>query len=245
MQDYQAADDYCAKAEKYSDLYPSLRIKCLTTRCFLYKDRGNQKAFETCYSLLSQDPLYPLQTDAEARNRLDISYFLSQGRYNQALQLASQLEDPKARHETRHAVYAAQGAYASAYQDLAQLLNVKDSIYIKVQNEDLAILNAEMENARLREEAQQLKARNQRSVLWGFLITFAFAFVTILLNQWKLRQNLDELRRRNTEMIRDRRAFQRAMDAKEAENTYKINFLLNRTTHILRNYEDLLNTQET
>ena len=102
-----------------------------------------------------------------------------------------------------------------------------------------------MENARLREEAQQLKARNQRSVLWGFLITFAFAFVTILLNQWKLRQNLDELRRRNTEMIRDRRAFQRAMDAKEAENTYKINFLLNRTTHILRNYEDLLNTQET
>ena len=242
---YNAADDYCAKAEEYTNLYPSIRIKCLTTRCFMYKDMGDQDAFETYYSLLSQDPLYPLQTEKDARDRLDISYYLSRGSYNKALQLANQLEDPKARHETRHGVYAAQGAYASAYKDLADLMSVKDSIYIKVQNEDLAILDTEMDNARLREEAQQLKSRNQTIVLLGFLITLAFAFIAILLNQWHLRQNLDELRRRNAEIVRDRRAFQKAMDAKEAENSYKINYLLNRTTHSLSNYEDLLNTKET
>ena len=243
--DYKAADEYCAKAEEYTNLYPSLRIKCLTTRCFLYKDMGDQNAFEANYSLLSQDPMYPVQAEKQARERLDIAYCLSQGLYGKALQLANQLEDPKARYETRHSVYAARGAYASAYKDLAELMNVKDSIHIKVQNEDLAILDAEMENARLREEAQQLKSHNQIIVLLGFLITLAFAFIAILLNQWHLRQNLDELRRRNAEIIRDRRAFQSAMDAKEAENSYKIGFLLNRTTNILSNYEDLLNTKET
>jgi hypothetical protein len=62
------------------------------------------------------------------------------------------------------------------------------------------------------------------------------------MNQWQLRQNLDEMRRRNAEAIRVRRAFQNAMDAKESENAYKIKILQNRTTNILLNYEDLLNS---
>ena len=240
--DYKAADNYLSKVEEYITLFPSLRIKCLVTRCFLYKDMGNLNGFEAYYGLLSQDPMYPVQAEREARYRLDVFYYLSQGQYGKALQAANELEDPKARYEIRHGVYAARGDYRSAYLDLAGLMDVRDSIYIKVQNEDLATLNAEMENARLREETQQLKSRNQNIVLLGFLVMFAVAFLAILLNQWQLRQNLDELRRRNAEIIRARRAFQSAMDAKEAENAYRIKILQNRTTHILSNYEDILNS---
>ena len=65
--------------------------------------------------------------------------------------------------------------------------------------------------------------------------------MAILLSQWQLRQNLDEMRRANSQALAARQAFQKAMDAKEAENSYKIKILQNRTTNVLSNYEDILN----
>jgi hypothetical protein len=78
--------------------------------------------------------------------------------------------------------------------------------------------------------------------LLGFLVMFVIAFFAILLSQWQLRQNLDEMRRKNTQMLAARRAFQKALDAKESENDYKIKILQNRTTNVLTDYEDILNS---
>ena len=58
----------------------------------------------------------------------------------------------------------------------------------------------------------------------------------------QLRQNLDEMRRKNGEALAARRAFQKAMDSKESENDYKIKILQNRTTNVLTDYEDFLNS---
>lgn len=240
--DFTAAMEYCEKAEAYSSLFPSLRNKCLMTKGFLYNEQENMEAFWDCYDALIQNPLYTAQIEKEARCQLDVCYFLSKGLFADALQRADQLDNTKVRLERKHDIFAAQGAYSQAYQELFHLMDVKDSIYIQVQNEDLAILDAEMNNAQLREEAQRLKARNQVTILLGFLVMFVLAFFAILMNQWQLRQNLDEMRRRNAEAIRVRRAFQNAMDAKESENAYKIKILQNRTTNILLNYEDLLNS---
>ena len=105
----------------------------------------------------------------------------------------------------------------------------------------MAILDAEMNNARLRAEAARLKAQNQMTILIGFLVMFAIAFFAILLSQWQLRQNLDEMRAKNNQALAARRAFQKAMEAKESENNYKIKILQNRTTNKLTGYEDILN----
>ena len=43
-------------------------------------------------------------------------------------------------------------------------------------------------------------------------------------------------------MLAARRAFQKALDAKESENDYKIKILQNRTTNVLTDYEDILNS---
>ena len=91
-----------------------------------------------------------------------------------------------------------------------------------------------MHNAQLREETQMLKARGRQAILLGFLVMFAIAFFAILLSQWKLRQNLDEMRRRNSQILESRRAFQKAMEAKESENQFKIKILQNRKTNMLR-----------
>ena len=241
MKDFTEADNYCLRAEGYSQFSTDIRLKCLMTRAYLFYAQGRMDDFWQCYSMLLADRRYPLLADADTRLDMDICYMRSKGLLEEALAAADSLGTTRARYEQKHGIYADMGRFGDAYGQLAGLMMEKDSIYIKVQNEDLAILDAEMNNAQLREEAQKLKSQNQVMVLLGFLVMFAIAFFAILLSQWQLRQNLDEMRIKNNQMLAARRAFQKAMDAKEAENSYKIQILQNRTTNVLTGYEDILN----
>lgn len=242
MENFSEAEDYLLQAEEYIPFFPLIRLKAQMTRAYIYNARGEQERFWECYEELVSDPLFQPQTDADTRCALDVTYLRSRGLLEEALLKSDHLGTDRARLEFSHGIYAQMGSFDRAYSDLSRLMNQKDSIYIKVQNEDLAILDAEMNNAQLREEAQQLKARNQMTILLGFLVMFAVAFASILVQQWKLRENLDEMRRKNVEALKARRAFQKAMDAKEAENEYKFNLLKNRSTNVLTDYEDFLNS---
>ena len=123
-------------------------------------------------------------------------------------------------------------------------MEVKDTIYIQVQNEDMAILDAEMHNAELRAEAERREARhradqerlrhqNQNTILIGFLVMFAIAFFSILISQWQLRENLESLKLKNNQGVIARQAYRRALDAKEAENAMKVKILQNRKSRSL------------
>ena len=241
MQDFVKADDYCLLAEQYQEYAPSIRMKVLMTRAYLNYASGHIPEFWDCYDRLLEDRLYLRQTDADTRMGMDIIYLRSKGLLEEALSVADSLGTSLERFEHKHGIYADLGDYDGAYAQLSGLMHEKDSIYIKVQNEDLAILDAEMNNAQLREDAQRLKAQNQMTIMIGFLVMFALAFFAILFNQWQLRQNLEEMRRKNSQALDTRRAFQKAMEAKESENQYKIKILQNRTTNVLTGYEDILN----
>ena len=231
---FSKAEEYVAKAEEYVPFFPTIGIKAGMTRAFIYYAEGDWDSFCESYKALLDNPLYRMQADADSRHVLDINYLRSRGLLAQALAVADSLGTLRGRFEQKHGIYAEMGEFDEAYSQLSQLMMDKDSVYIKVQNEDLAILDAEMHNAELREEAERLKASNERTILLGFLVMFAIAFFAILLSQWKLRQNLEEMRVRNNQMLASRRAFQKAMDAKEAENQYKIKILQNRKTNMLR-----------
>ena len=241
MKNFQEAENYVLRAEEYQSFFPSVRLKAQMTRAYLYYVSGRMDLFWRTYEALTSDPLYRMQADADSRYGLDISYLRSHRLFNEALVKADSLSTSRERYAHKHGIYADLGDFGSAYGNLSSLMNEKDSIYIKVQNEDLAILDAEMNNAQLREEAQKLKAQNQMTILLGFLVMFAIAFASILIQQWQLRENLDEMRRKNNEALAARRAFQKAMDSKESENDYKIKILQNRTTNVLTDYEDFLN----
>ncbi len=234
MKNFPEAENYCVLAEEYQDYFPSIRLKALMTRAYLYNAEGRTDRFWGCYESLAGNPLYKVQASADTRYGLDIIYLRSKGLFQEALAKADSLGTALDRYEHRHGIYADEGAYDLAYDQISRLLNEKDSVYIKVQNEDLAILDAEMNNAQLREDAQRLKAQNQITILVGFLVMFAIAFFAILVGQWQLRQNLDEMRRKNSQNLATRHAFQKAMQAKEAENEFKIRILQNRKTNILR-----------
>ena len=242
MGNFTRAEDFCEKAEQYQTFFPGISLKALMTRAYIYNAEGNRDKFWECYEKIVKDPLYQPQTDHDTRTSLDITYLRSRGLLEEALSKADSLGTVRARLEHKHGIYAGMGAFGEAYGNLSALMVQKDSVYIKVQNEDLAILDAEMNNAELREEAQRLKAQNQITILLGFLVMFAIAFATVIYQQWKLRENLDHMRRLSMEAVQARRAFKKAMDAKEAENSHKIQLLQNRTTNILTDYEDILNS---
>ena len=232
--DFRQAETYCSKAEEFQDYFPALRTKTRMTRAYLYDAEGDWDAFWETYDALVADPLYKVQTDNDARFELDVAYLQSRSRFAEALAKADSLGTARLRHEKKHAIYAAQGAFAPAYDELRALLAEKDSIYIKVQNEDMAILDAEMNNAQLRQDAERLKSQNQITVLLGFLALFAIAFFFILFSQWQLRQSLEEMQKKNRAMLAARHAYRKALDAKESENETKIKILRNRKSNTFK-----------
>lgn len=228
LREFEKAEEHCQRAEEYQDFFPSIRIKALMTRACLYNAEQDWNAFYQCYDALLANPLYRMQTDEDARHGIDIFYLLSHRRFNEALAKADSLGTARDRYDTRQGIYAAQGLYHPAYDELKRLVAEKDSIYIKVQNEDLAILDAEMNNAQLRQEAERLRHRHQYTILLGFIVMFAIAFFAILLGQWRLRQNLEEMKQKNIQMLSARRAYRRALEYKENENSIKVKILQNR-----------------
>ena len=229
--DFARADEFCTKAEVYREFFPSLRIKSGMTRAYLFNAEGDLDAFWRTYDELVADRLYTMQADSDERFGMDVTYLQSRGLFEQALAAADSLGTAKDRHDRKHGIYAAQGRYGNAYGELNLLMSAKDSIYIAVQNEDMAILDAEMNNAQLREEAQRLKSQNDITILLGFLVMFVIAFVSILFSQARLRENLDEMREKNRKILVARQAYQQALNAKEAENALKTKILQNRKSN--------------
>lgn len=231
MKDYGQAENFCAQAEAYQEYFPALKVRTRMTRALIYNAKEDWPSFWKTYDSLVEDPLYTVQSDNDSRFDIDVEYLKSKQMFIEALAKADSLTSARDRHEKKHGIYAMIGEFQPAYGELNDLMTVKDSIYIKVQNEDLAILDAEMNNAQLREDAQRLRSQNQTMILLGFLVMFAIAFFSILLSQWRLRQNLDELKQKNNAMLIDRRAYQKALDSKEAENSLKIKILQNRKSN--------------
>ena len=243
--EYDKAVEYCDNAEAYQEYFPTLRLKVLMTRGYLYNAAGDRASFWKCYDAIVSDPLYKVQVEDDARYEMDVCYLRSRQLFAEALVAADAISLPHTRHMLKHGIYADWKAWDDAYQELNLLMNVKDSIYIKVQNEDLAILDAEMHNAELRAEAERqevlhqaeaerLRHQNQNIILLGFLVMFAVSFFAILISQSQLRENLESLKKQNNQSVLARQAYQKALDAKEAENAMKVKILQNRKSSTIK-----------
>lgn len=234
LEKFEDAETTCSEAEKWQEFMPSMRIMVKMVRAYLYNAQQRWDEFWACYDDLLVDPLYRMQTDRDTRYGIDVAYLRSKGLFEEALVKADSLGIARERHALKHGIFAQTGRFENAYGELDSLMIEKDSIYIKVQNEDMAILDAEMNNAQLRQAAERLRHQNQNTILLGFLVMFAIAFMAILVSQWQLRQNLEEMRSKNSQMLIARRAYQKALDAKEAENAMKVKILQNRKSNTIK-----------
>ena len=225
---YDDVEHYCSMAEEFQDFYPSLRVKTLLTKVYLYDAQDKADEFDAVYKELINNPLYRSQTDRDTRLMIEICWLRSRGRLQEALAKSDSLASQKERFGQKHLIYAVGDDYQNAYRQLNGLMATKDSIYIAVQNEDMAILDAELNNARLRLEAQRLKSQQEMSIMFGFILLFMLVTIAILFSQWSLEKNLDNLRDRNRRELEARNAYRKALDSKELENEMKTRILQNR-----------------
>ena len=225
---YDDVEHYCSMAEEFQDFYPSLRVKTLLTKVYLYDAQDKADEFDAVYKELINNPLYRSQTDRDTRLMIEICWLRSRGRLQEALAKSDSLASQKERFGQKHLIYAVGDDYQNAYRQLNGLMTTKDSIYIAVQNEDMAILDAELNNARLRLEAQRLKSQQEMSIMFGFILLFMLVTIAILFSQWSLEKNLDNLRDRNRRELEARNAYRKALDSKELENEMKTRILQNR-----------------
>ena len=243
--EFDKAVEYCDNAERYQDFFPTIRLKVLMARCLLAYAKKDMDALHTHYQALVSDPRYKMQVDANHRYEMDVCFLRSQRLFEQALAKADSITVDRTRYTLRQGIFADLHSYDAAYRELNQLMELKDSIYIKVQNEDMAILDAEMNNAQLRADARlseerhraeeaRLRHQNESTILVGFMVMFAIAFFSILLSQWQLRENLDSIKKKNNQSILSRKAFKQALDAKEAENAMKVKILQNRKSSTIK-----------
>jgi hypothetical protein len=229
---FDEVEEYCSMAEEFQDFYPSLRVKTLMTKVYLYDAQDRADDFDRVYQELVQNPLYRSQTDRDTRLMIEICWLRSRGRLQEALAKSDSLATDKERFGQKHLIYALDNDYLNAYSQLNGLMEAKDSIYIAVQNEDMAVLDAELNNARLRLEAQRLKSQQEMSIMFGFIILFMLVTVAILFSQWNLKSNLDHMRERNRRELEARNAYRKAIDSKELENEMRTNILQNRQSNM-------------
>ena len=225
---YDEVERYCTLAEEFQDFYPSLRVKTLLTKVYLYDAQGKKDEFNKTYQELVSNPLYRSQTDRDTKLMIEICRLRSCGMLEEAILKSDSLTTAKERFGQKHILYAIGDDYQNAYNQLNSLMETKDSIYIAVQNEDMAILDAELNNARLRLEAQRLRSQQAMSIMFGFILLFLMVTMAILFTQWNLDKNLDYLRERNKSELEARNAYRKAIDSKEVENEMKTRIIQNR-----------------
>ena len=194
---YDDVERYCSMAEEFQDFYPSLRVKTLLTKVYLYDAQDKADEFDAVYKELINNPLYRSQTDRDTRLMIEICWLRSRGRLQEALAKSDSLASQKERFGQKHLIYAVGDDY-------------------------------QLNNARLRLEAQRLKSQQEMSIMFGFILLFMLVTIAILFSQWSLEKNLDNLRDRNRRELEARNAYRKALDSKELENEMKTRILQNR-----------------
>lgn len=228
---FDQAVQYCSMAEEFQDFYPSLKVQVQMTKAYLFEAEGDMEAFRNSYIELNKNPLYHVQTDLDTRRLMEICWLRSSGLYSKAIQLADSLSKERDMFEQKSELYALDGKFHRAYDNLNGLMATKDSIYIAVQNEDMAILDAELNNAQLRLEAQRLKSQQEIYIMFGFVFVFLLVTLAIMFSYSNLNMTLDNLRERNRTELEQRNAFRKAIDAKELENEVRTRIMQNRNNN--------------
>lgn len=225
--DFATAQLYCDRAAQFQEFFPSLKVQTALTMAWISYEKGDLEALSEYYHKLQSNPLYKLQVDSHRRKELEVVWKKAQGRLAEAAASADDLETSLDSFEQAHVVYAQTGDYRKAYNSLLDLVAMKDSSYIKVQNEDMAVLDAEMNNAQLREDAQRLSFQNRTIVLVSFFCLVLLAVCALLISRSVIHSNLEALRRKNKEMRNARQEYIHALETMEMQNAMRVKLIQN------------------
>lgn len=204
----------CIKlAEKYATEEID-RYNVEFTALVLLFDVITPNEFSKRYLKVIDNPLYHSVVDSETQTMLRIMNLISNDRSTEALALTRELSTPTQRLEMRISALKQLKRYeeAMALKDSLQLYN--DSVQSQLQTEDLAAVEASMNDTKLQIEGERKvqKSRNAIGILVIMLLlvtTLSFAYVIK-----RRKRFIEDMRKKNGELISAQKQIEKALEMK-------------------------------
>lgn len=232
QKEYETALEYCekgmlsAKTER-SHLLPFVR------KCIVLYDMQRYADFDRSYREL----IKAIGTDRAIYGNqnmiaLQVKKYIRDGNYARAHDWADSIKFSVDRHKFHSDVYKASGMYKQCLDEVNRMIEEKDSIATALQTADIAELNAQTDNQRLKMEnislelKQQQTASRYHTILSSGAILFlllSIAYLTVYL--YRRRKTIREIRQKNEEL-------RVARDQAQAANRMKSLFIQNMSHEI-------------
>lgn len=166
-------------------------------RCMVYMNKLDSKDFCEAYEELVATPNYEYQIDQSSMNQLSALYDAFSGKYDLALEKASEIPSALIRYQILEKIHYMRGDYKSAYLESAKIRPLVDSLAFIATQEDMAVFDAEMENDILRHEAELARTKMQTVTVTCVMI-LVFILTVFLFNAViRSKKHLRELQEAN------------------------------------------------
>lgn len=201
------------------------RLAALADKCrtLYYMNRVDE--FNTCYEECMEQVKRYGDFRGNVLKKICIFKFLLDGDYDRALLAADSVGSLMEVYQMREIIYLKLGDYEKAYISNAKIHNYRDSVNLQVQTSDLAELNAQIDNERIKMQAKALSARHHIVTL-SLVISFLFLFTCFLIFYlYKRRKSMAVLQEKNGELTI-------ARDHAEQSDKMKMYFIQNMSHEI-------------
>lgn len=178
--DYQTALEYSEKGIKEAKVEEN-RQAAMLDKCMVLFEMDDTKAFNDYFEVCRQHIKRHGSLRRSAYQNLKVYKFILDGDYNRALAAADSLQNISAVNQLHYAIYQKAGNYRKALEYGKWIYNYQDSVNRLIQSTDLAELNAQIGNERIKLEAKALEFKNAELILKEQQITARHHIVTLSL----------------------------------------------------------------
>lgn len=141
---------------------------------------------------------------------VEVNHCILNGDYEQALQLADQLEEEN-RAERKALIYHRMGNDAEAFRYMQLYKRISDSITLVSHGNVVNSYYVQMNNDRLQLEQQMLKSENDKLYIRLYGIIGAVILIILLFFLWRGRKLIKSLRKDNKMLVYERKDAERAL----------------------------------
>ena len=154
------------------------------------------------YEQMTQNPYYEAVIEPERQYMYKGYYLVCTGRYNEALAMADSVQNPTYSYDIKQTAYAGKGDWKAVNEILQYRLDNQAEIFRVYQSEDLAVLDAELNNGALREAAQRSKMKLQQNMFIFMIALLMLLAAFFALSTSRSNRHIQELKEANE--VKDR-----------------------------------------
>ena len=157
---------------------PSVRANAY----FSIQDKDN---YLKAYDEMTSNPYYSAVIEPERRYMYEGYYLVCKGRFDEALEKADSIQNTTYACDIRQVAYEGKGDWKKAEEVLLERLANQAEIFQAYQSEDVAVLDAELDNGALREAAHTatLKLQQGRFAVVLGLMAILLLFTSIMISR--------------------------------------------------------------